>query len=277
MIQDIFPHRFNNSYLAGTVAGATDFVLYYRGNSLLLKASGEELYLPQRSDFPNATGNTEMTFLFSFNDIPCFLMGNEPELMDPNLVYKEISFFRTARQPEIAWISLVGLHLSNWYAQNRFCGKCGTKTQQKPDERAVMCPACHSVFFPKISPAIIVAITCRDKILLARNTNFAGGWYSLVAGYVDIGETLEETVIREVKEEVGLDVRKIRYYTSQPWPLSGSVMIGFTAEADDNQPIVTDNKEIAEAGWFTRGKLPNHPLTISIAGEMIEKFEKGEL
>lgn len=277
MIQDIFPHRFNNSYLAHTIAKDTDFVLYYQGNSLLLKTSGEELLLPQKTDFQDISGSTEMTFLFSLNDTPCFLMLSEPELKNPCLTYKEISFFRTARQREIAWIGLVGLHLANWYGQNRFCGRCGAKTQQKADERAVICPACHSVFFPKISPAIIVAITCNDKILLARNTNFTGGWYSLIAGYVDIGETLEETVKREVKEEVGLDVKNIRYYTSQPWPLSGSVMIGFIAEANENQPIVTDNKEIAEAEWFTRGHLPNHPLTISIAGEMIEKFEKGEL
>ncbi|MEL7586463.1 MAG: NAD(+) diphosphatase [Prolixibacteraceae bacterium] len=277
MIQDILPHRLNNSYRTNTTIGETDFVLHYHGNSLLLKASGDDFLLPQRKDFPDIGSGTETTFLFTFDDIPCFLLWSEPELKDPCLTYKEISFFRTARQQEIAWISLVSFHLMNWYAQNKFCGKCGTKTQQKPDERAVICPACHSVFFPKISPAIIVTITCNDKILLARNTNFPGGWYSLVAGYVDIGETLEETVKREVKEEVGLDVKNIRYYTSQPWPLSGSMMIGFTAEADENQPIVTDNKEIAEAAWFTRGNLPNHPPTISIAGEMIEKFEKGKL
>jgi len=276
MIQDILPHRLNNSYLANTTIGETDFILHYHGNSLLLKTSGNELQLPQKKDFPDIDSRTETTFLFTFDDIQCFLLWSEPELKDPCLTYKEISFFRTVRQQEIAWISLVSFHLMNWYAQNKFCGKCGTKTQQKPDERAVICPVCQSVFFPKISPAIIVTITCNDKILLARNTNFPGGWYSLIAGYVDIGETLEETVKREVKEEVGLDVKNIRYYTSQPWPLSGSMMIGFTAEADENQPIVTDNKEIAEAAWFTRGNLPNHPPTISIAGEMIEKFEKGE-
>ena len=98
-----------------------------------------------------------------------------------------------------------------------------------------------------------------------------------MAGYVDIGESLEETVMREVKEEVGLDVRNIRYYKSQPWPFSGSMMIGFFAEADDTQPICTDNVEITDAHWYSRGQLPNHPPVISIAGEMIDKFEKGEV
>jgi NAD+ diphosphatase len=94
---------------------------------------------------------------------------------------------------------------------------------------------------------------------------------------VDVGETLEETVIREVKEEVGLDVRNIRYFASQPWPLSGSLMVGFTAEADEKQPIQIDGKEIIEAAWFERGNLPSRPTNISIAGEMLDKFERGEL
>jgi NAD+ diphosphatase len=165
----------------------------------------------------------------------------------------------------------------NWYLQNRFCGTCGSRTEAKPDERAIVCPTCHTVVFPKISPAIIVAILCNDKILLAHNANFQGNWYSLVAGYVDIGESLEETVRREVKEEVGLDVKNVRYYKSQPWPFSGSMMIGFIAEADDKQPVRPDGVEISEAQWFSRGNLPNHPPTLSIAGEMINQFEMGFL
>jgi NAD+ diphosphatase len=189
----------------------------------------------------------------------------------------EISFFRTIPQKEIAWAGSVGFQLMNWYAQNKYCGKCGAPTVLKNDERAIICPSCQTIVFPRISPAIIVAILCNDKILLARGANFRGNFYSLVAGYADIGESLEDTVAREVKEEVGLDIRNIRYYKSQPWPFSGSMMIGYIAEADDTQPICIDKTEIAEAAWFTRGNLPNHPITISIAGEIIEKFEKREI
>ncbi len=192
-------------------------------------------------------------------------------------VYKEISFFRTFKQKEIAWISIVAYHLMNWYSQNKYCGKCGSKTIEKPDERAIICPDCNTTVFPKISPAIIVAIVSNNKILLAHNSSFKENWFSLIAGYADIGESLEETVIREVKEEVGLDVKNIRYYKSQPWPFSGSMMIGFFAEADERQTIVPDNKEITSAAWFNRGELPNHPPDISIAGEMIDKFEKKEI
>ena len=277
MIQQIFPHQFDNTYLADQTIGENDFILHFNGNSLLWKTSGDEFEMPQKNDFPEISDKTRSTFLFTFNDVPCFLIWDELETNNPQFIYKEIDFFRTIRQQELAWVSLVGFQLKDWYSQNKFCGKCGTGTEKKPDERALICPNCHTVVFPKISPAVIVAIICKDKILLARNSNFRGNWYSLIAGYADIGESLEETLVREVKEEVGLDIRNIRYYDSQPWPLSGSMMIGFVAEADENQPISIDGQEISEAAWFQKGNLPKHPSTISIAGEMIEKFEQGEL
>jgi NAD+ diphosphatase len=277
MIQDIHPHRFSNLYLANQAINENDFIIHYLGNTILLKTNGDELAIPQKKDFPEISAETDFVFLFSLNEVPCFLIWNELKVDESQFAYTDISFFRSTMQREIGWVSLVGLHLRNWYRQNRFCGNCGASTQRKTDERAVLCPACNTVVYPKISPAIIVAIVCNDKILLARNSNFVGGWYSLVAGFVDVGETLEETVQREVKEEVGLDVWNIRYYKSQPWELSGSMMIGFIAEADENQPICIDEKEITAAAWFSRENLPNHPLNISIAGEMIEKFERGEL
>jgi len=277
MIQDIHPHRFSNLYLANQAINDTDYIFHYQGNTILLKTKGDELILPQKKDFPEISAETDVVFLFSLDEVPCFLVWDELNADESQMAYTDISFFRSTTQREIGWVSLVGLHLRNWYLQNRFCGTCGTRTQQKSDERAVVCPACNAVVYPKISPAIIVAILSNDKILLARNSNFVGGWYSLVAGFVDVGETLEETVRREVKEEVGLDVWNIRYYKSQPWELSGSMMIGFIAEADENQPICIDEKEIIAAAWFTRENLPNHPLNISIAGEMIEKFERGKL
>jgi NAD+ diphosphatase len=277
MIQDIHPHCFDNKYIEINEIGENDYIFYFKLNSLLLKIHGEEFDLPRKKDFPEFPGNTERIFLFALNEINCFLIWDELETHEEQFTYQEISFFRTFKQKQIAWVAIVANHLMNWYSQNKFCGKCGTRTIVKNDERAITCPNCNTMVYPKISPAIIVAIVCKNKLLLASNANFRSNWYSLVAGYADIGETLEDAVIREVKEEVGLDVKNIRYYKSQPWPFSGSMMIGFFAEADDSQPICIDNKEITDAQWYTRGNLPNHPSTISIAGEMIEKFEKGEL
>jgi NAD+ diphosphatase len=277
MIHEIFPQRFNNQFIITKTIGEDDLVLHYSGNSLLVKTNVNEVEIPRKKDIPGIADTIENTFLFTLNDISCFLIWDCPKTDDSRFIYKEINFFRTFKQKEIAWISMVGLQLMNWYTQNKFCGKCGSATQEKSDERAIVCPNCNTIVFPKISPAIIVAIICNNRILLARNSNFPGNWYSLLAGYADIGESLEETVIREVKEEVGLDVKNIRYYKSQPWPFSGSMMIGFYAEADDTQIIYPDHKEIMEAAWFTRGNLPDRPTNISIAGEMIDKFENEQL
>jgi len=276
MIQDIFPHKFNNDYLPIKKIRETDYILHYKDNSILLKTCKNGFELPKKNDFSEFSDSNSL-FLFRLNDVPCFLIHELPKEFKEELVYTDISFFRTAEQQEIAWVGIAGLHLRNWYLLNAYCGTCGSKTKHKHDERALFCPDCNAVIYPKISPAIIVAIVCKNRILLARNTNFKSGMFSLIAGYSDIGESLEETVIREVKEEVGLDVKNIRYYKSQPWPLSGSMMIGFVAEADDKQSIVTDDKEIAEAAWFERGDLPVYSPNLSIAGEMIETFDRGEL
>jgi NAD+ diphosphatase len=277
MIQEILPHRFDNRYPGNKNIGEKDYILHFNERSLLLKINGDEFEIPRREDFTEISDKTESSFLFTLDDVPCFLIWDTLKSEKPRFIFKEINFFRNFRRQELAWISIVGFHLMNWYSNNRYCGKCGTRTQQKPDERALICPDCHRVVFPNINPAVIVAIISDHKILLARNTNFPGNWFSLIAGYVDIGESLEEALIREVKEEVGLEIKNIRYYKSQPWPLSGSMMIGFVAEADDSVPINADKKEIAEAAWFARGELPKHSSGISIAGEMIGKFEKGEL
>lgn len=277
MIQDIFPHRFNNQFIAGKQVEANDFILHFKDDQLLVKTQNGITELPRRNDLPQVDGHGDATFLFTLDGVSCFMIWDKILVTDPCFSYQNIQFFRTLPQPEMAWISLVGFHLRHWYEEHRYCGKCGTRTKHKEDERAMVCPECHAMYFPKISPAIIVAITSGDKILLAHNVNFRPGWFSLIAGYVDVGETLEETVRREVKEEVGIDVKNICYFMSQPWPLSGSLMVGFTAEADDQQPIKIDNKEITEAHWFKRGNLPDRPTNISIAGEIINRFEKGEL
>lgn len=278
MIHEIHPHSFDNHYQAGKQILANDFVLHFEGRNLLLRSDADDFVLPQKKDFPQITEASESTFLFTLNGVSCFLVWDDLQANDADLVYTDINFFRSTKNQEVAWLSLVAFHLCTWYAEHQYCGKCGSKAQHKADERAMQCPACGTLYFPKISPAIIVAVTCKDKLLLARGSSLPNAWYSLIAGFVDVGETLEETVKREVKEEVGLDVRNIRYAISQPWPLSGSMMMGFIAEADDAQPIVVDGIEIAEAAWFERGSMPNHPpAEVGISGLLIEKFEKGEL
>lgn len=277
MINEIFPHRFNNQFIAANNIQEDDFIFHYSEKSLLLKLNGDGVELPRKRDVLGILNTTKSTFLFWLNDVRCFLIWDGPKIVTKQFCYKETSLFRNLKPQELAWVGIVGFQLMNWYAQNKFCGRCGSKTKEKSDERAIICLDCNASVYPKISPAIIVAIVSKNRILLAHNANFLANRHSLVAGYVDIGESLEEAVIREVKEEVGLDVSNIQYYKSQPWPFSGSLMVGFFAQADDRQPICVDNKEITEAAWFERGNLPDFPPKISIAGEMIEKFEKDEL
>lgn len=277
MIQDIHPHIFSNSFSIISEISDDDYIFYYKDNSLLLKCESDDYSIPQRKDFQSLKELNGDIFLFTLNNHNCFMLEDSPDLPSNKFAYQEISFFRTFSKKEVAWVSIVGHQLYTWYSQNRYCGKCGSKTLLKADERAITCTNCGQTVYPKISPAIIVAIVNGDRILLANNNNFRPNWYSLVAGYADIGESLEDTVKREVKEEVGIDVSHIRYYKSQPWPFSGSMMIGFFAYADDKQSIQTDNKEISQAAWFKRGNLPNHPNNFSIAGEMIDLFENNQL
>ena len=275
MIQDIHPHQFRNEFVITSGIQENDYIFHFKGNSLLLKKKGDEFEIPKKEDLKGCDSNG--IFLFTLDNIHCFLVW-ECELLDNRgLAYHEINYFRTIAQKEIDWASIVAFQLMNWYLQNKFCGKCGGITRHKKEERAVFCPSCNTTIYPKISPAIIVAILGNDKILLARGVNFRSNFYSLVAGYVDIGESIEDAVVREVKEEVGIDIKNIRYYKSQPWPFSGSMMIGFIADADDTQPIRIDKNEIIDAAWFSSTDLPNHPQNRSIAGELIEKFVKGEL
>lgn len=161
--------------------------------------------------------------------------------------------------------------IMNWDRSHQYCSQCGTQTQNKIDERAKFCPSCGLVNYPRISPAIIVAITREHQILLAHGSSFKTAVYSVLAGFVEPGETFEECVQREVKEEVGLKVKNIKYFGSQPWPFPDSLMVGFTAEYDSGD-LNIDKREILDAGWYTADRLPLIPSTGSIARQLIDWF-----
>ena len=168
-------------------------------------------------------------------------------------------------------------HLWQWMRRNRFCGGCGGRMEHDGAERALRCPACGQVNYPMIAPAIIVALTCGDAILLAKSANSPWKHYGLVAGYVEVGETLEQAVRREVKEEVGLPVHHLRYVGSQPWGVSGSLMCAFQGETDSSLPLKIQRSELADAKWVSRGQLSAPASTFSVAQELIERFRQGKL
>lgn len=157
-----------------------------------------------------------------------------------------------------------------------FCGMCGAQTRPLTTERARICTVCNRITYPRISPAVIVLITQGDEILLARSPRSPSGVYSVIAGFNEPGETLEQTVHREVAEEVGVTVHNLRYFRSEPWPFPDSLMIGFVAEYAGGE-IRVDNREIESAGWFTRNTLPPYPSGVSISRDLIEAWIRREI
>jgi NAD+ diphosphatase len=184
------------------------------------------------------------------------------------------------------WWGLAGraLQIIEWDRTHQYCGRCGAATEQMPTERARRCPVCGLTNYPRLAPAVIVAVVRHSDaaatLLLARNHRFPAGFYSVVAGFVEPGESLEECVHREVAEEVGVQVSNLRYFGSQPWPFPHSLMVGFTAEYAGGD-IALEEAEIADAQWFAAGNLPLLPPKMSIARQLIDWFvaesENGKL
>jgi NAD+ diphosphatase len=164
-----------------------------------------------------------------------------------------------------------GLQLTRWGASRRFCSRCGRPLEDRREERARECPVCAWVEYPVMPPAVIVAVTRGERLLLARARRFPGRLFSVLAGYVEAGESLEACVRREVREEVGLTIRRLRYVGSQPWPFSGALMAGFTAEYAAGR-LCVDGEEIVEADWFAAGRLPAIPEPPSLARRLIDAF-----
>ena len=166
--------------------------------------------------------------------------------------------------------------LEEWRLDNRFCGRCGTtmKPHDNPSERAFVCPSCGYTSYPKIAPAVITLVTKGDKVLLQRNTHYKGVVWSLVAGFVDAGECLEDAVRREIREEASIEVKDIRYFGSQTWPFPSNIMIGFRAEYASGE-LRPDGDEVIESGWFARECLPEIPRPGSIARTMLDVWMKG--
>ncbi len=270
MLHDIAPHTFSNTF-GRPQPQPGDFLLCYGQDHVVLAAQGGGYALPTVDAF--LSEQNAFIYFFSLDGKNCFWWPGCEKL--PGLEAVPVQELRYVNEAEVVFIGITGFHLAQWYRNHAFCGFCGAATETVETERALRCPCCGRVTYPQIAPAVIVAITCGDKILLSRSTHYPSATYSHLAGYVEIGESLEDALRREVREEVGLEVTDITYYKSQPWPFSGSLMIAFFAKADCNVPLRPDMEEIVESRWFTAADLPKTPNQVSIAADMLDAFLAG--
>ena len=214
-------------------------------------------------------------FVFSMQEEDYFLwMGEAGEV--PGFSYEPASSLRQSVSKEICFAAMTGWHLFTWYRNNQFCGRCGTKTAHDHKERMMRCPACGNMIFPRISPAVIIALTDGDRLILSKYAGRSYTRFALLAGFIEIGETAEECVAREVMEEVGLKVKNIRYYKSQPWGIAGNLQIGYFCDLDGDDTIRIDENELSEAGWYDRHNIPAEDDGISLTREMIRIFGEGK-
>lgn len=246
----------------------------FRGDRLLVRSVAERAELVDYADLAALGADFEAGhYLGRLDDLDCYALALGDSLEAPADTTFEGLRALYGRLPD-AYFSIAGraVQILLWDQTHRFCGRCGQPTVHAPAERARLCPHCGLLSFPRLSPAVIMLIERGDALLLARNKAFAEGFFSVLAGFVEPGESLEEAVAREVHEEVGLNVTNIRYFGSQPWPFPHSLMIGFIATYASGE-IRLQADEIVEAAWYhKKGELPSLPGKLSIARRLIDSF-----
>jgi NAD+ diphosphatase len=211
-------------------------------------------------------------YLGNLQGQPCYSAEVPPDTTAPEgMSFKELMSLYGVLDEDIYLLAGRAIQIVRWDQQHQYCGRCGHKTETLQGERAKKCPVCGFTSYPRLSPAVITAVFKDDKILLSHYAAFRGNMHTIIAGFVEPGETLEECIKREILEEVGIKVKNIKYFSSQPWPYPNSLMIGFTAEYESGE-ISVDRSEISDAGWYDVNNLPELPPKMSIAREMIDWF-----
>lgn len=292
MIHKIEPHKYYPEF-RNQEPKTTDYLLLFDGEKVYLpgknisSSDAAQLSLPTFEEVhrllsvrqPMDRFFLDSEYLFSIDDRAFYRKTAEDAgaLMIPDDHLYPSGVFRNFEPEYLAFAGITATQINRFRLDRRYCGRCVHPTVPSTTERACICPECGQIEYPKISPAVIIAImdTGRDKILLTR---YAGGSYrhwALVAGFVEVGETFKGAARREIMEEVGLKVSDLVYYKSQPWSFSDSAMIGFFAKLDGDPAITLQESELGEAKWFSRDEVPDLPSTISVGQEMISLFKNG--
>ena len=292
MIQDIWPDQFHNQFAAGRdlqAPGPRDAVFLFSGRSVLCRTDEEgNVCFPGGQEIEGIPGT--LTYLFSITvrseDGPdyerrYFLLdesvGTGPVTHPAGYDFAPLRDMRSLRPKRECFAAETGHHLAQWYANNRYCGRCREKMRPSLTERAMVCSACGNTVYPRINPAVIVGVTSGDRLLMTKYAGREFADFALIAGFCEIGETVEETVQREVMEEVGLKVKNLRYYKSQPWGFDGGLLFGYFCDVDGSDRITVDRSELSEAAFYERHEIQGQRTRdISLTNEMMLCFRDGK-
>ena len=277
MIQDILPQKLYNTFVRKELSPDSRILSFREGQALYREQEGTLQFLTFRQvkgyyeervqELPEAV------FLFSVDRQDYFLMDLGEALIEGYTYHK---MFETRRlfPKENVLAAATGWHLYVWYRDNQYCGRCARKLVHDEKLRMMKCPDCGNMVFPKIAPAVIVGVTDGDRILMTKYADREYKKYALIAGFTEIGETAEQTVEREVMEEVGLSVKNIRYYKSQPWGYDSNLLLGYFCDLAQEEEIHLDQTELSLAEWVDYRDIPDDPEGLSLTREMMITFRE---
>ena len=271
MIQDIAPHVLCNQYRHFTPS-ENDPVFCFYDEKVLIRLEDDQLSFPKVKDLD--ANQEDLIYLFSIDSAHLFLYLKQTERDGCEYIDFRTIRRKSLRPKESVYALFTAYHLAVWYLNSAYCGRCGHKTVHSENERAMVCPGCGNIIYPRINPAVIVGVINEDQILI---TKYKSGFRhnALIAGFTEIGETVEDTVRREVMEEVGLRVKNIRYYKSQPWGIAMDILMGFYCEVDGDPTIHRDDRELGYAEWVQRKEIVLQPSDHSLTNEMMKMFRDG--
>ncbi len=276
MLQDIFPHKYDITF-GHHIPKDDDYIILTHGDDFLLCEN--PFCLPTFSQLNSEmnSNNNSPVFLFSIDTHSVFWLEVDSLTIKNGLCSCTRGIFRQTDIDNLtAFLGSCALHLINWYKRNVYCGRCAAPLHPHKQERSLVCEKCGEMVYPKISPAVILAITNGDKILLTRYIHQPKTSYALVAGFIEVGESPEDAAAREAMEEVGLRIKNLRYYKSQPWPFTDSMLIGYFADVDGDDSITLDETELALGEWIHRDDIPPGTSTMSLTRTMIDAFRDGD-